>query len=158
MITEWPPAVKYVMKTLSQNPEASLKIKRLIKNQHDNERQWWAGREALIAKHKGRVENKKKANDLLRSLGATNGRSARESSSTAQEEKAELERYDKKVYAALGQMVAAMDRELTTLRVPFFAIKHELVQAEGGGGVLSKTELMELQMKMLQLLQDSFAD
>ena len=157
-ITEWPAAVKYVMKTLSQNPETSSKVKRLIKNQHDNERQWWASREALIAKHKGREENKKKANDLLRSLGATNGQGAKDSSSTAEEEEAELERYDKKVYAALGQMVAAMDRELTTLRVPFFAIKHELVQAEGKDGVLSKAELIELQKKMLQLLQDSFGD
>ena len=146
------------MKNLSQNPEVSSKIKRLIQNQHDNERQWWAGREALIAKHTGRVENKRKASDLLRSLGATNVHSTKASASTAEEEKAELERYDKKVYTALGQMVAAMDRELTTLRVPFFAIKHDLVQAEERDGILSRSELIELQKKMLQLLQDSFGD
>lgn len=146
------------MKNLSQNPEASSRIKRLIKNQHDNERQWWAGREALIAKHMGRGENQKKASDLLRSLGSTNIQGTGGSSSTAEEEKAELERYDKKVYTALGQMVAAMDTELTTLRVPFFAIKHDLVQTEGRDGILSKKELIELQKKMLQLLQDSFGD
>lgn len=158
-ITEWSPAVKYVMNTLSKNSETTSKIKRLIKNQHDNERQWWAGREALIAKHKGRVESKKKADDLLRSLGGSNGHGAEISSSTVVEEKAELERYDKKVYAALGEMVAATDRELTMLRVPFFAIKHDLVQkSKGSNGVLSKTELVELQKKMLQLLEDSFGD
>ena len=158
-ITEWPPAVKYVMNTLSKNPETTSKIKRLIKNQHENEREWWAGREALIAKHKGRVESKKKADDLLRSLGGANGHGVADSSSTAQEEQAELERYDKKVYAALGQMVAAVDRELTMLRVPFFAIKHDLVSKnEGADGVLSKTKLMELQKKMLQLLEDLFGD
>jgi hypothetical protein len=158
-ITEWPPAVKYVMNTLSKNLETTCKIKRLIKNQHDNERQWWAGREALLAKHKGRVESKKKADDLLRSLGATNGYDARGSSSSAAEEKAELERYDKKVYAALGQMTAAIDRELTVLRVPFFAIRHDLVsKAEEANGVLNKIKLMELQKKMLQLLEDSFGD
>jgi Protein of unknown function (DUF2458) len=158
-ITEWSPAVKYVMNTLSKNPETTSKIKRLVKNQHDNERQWWAGRDALLAKHKGRVESKKKADDLLRSLGATNGYSTGDSSSSAAEEKAELERYDKKVYAALGQMVAAMDRELTMLRVPFFAIKHDLVSTgEEADAVLNKTKLIELQKKMLQLLEDSFGD
>lgn len=147
------------MNTLSKSPETTSKIKRLIKNQHDNERQWWAGREALIAKHKGRVESKKKADDLLRSLGAANGHGTGGSASSAAEEKAELERYDKKVYAAVGQMVAAVDRELTMLRVPFFAIKHDLVsKTEGADGVLCKTKLVELQKKMLQLLEDSFGD
>ena len=147
------------MNALSKHPETTCKIKRLIKNQHDNERQWWAGREALLAKHKGRVESKKKADDLLRSLGAANGYDAGGSSSSAAEEKAELERYDKKVYAALGQMTAAIDRELTMLRVPFFAIKHDLVsKAEETKGVLNKTKLIEMQQKMLQLLEDLFAD
>lgn len=147
------------MNTLSKNSDSSSKIKRLIKNQHDNEKQWWAGREALIAKHKGRVESKKKADDLLRSLGGANGHGVGTSSSTAAEEKAELERYDKKVYAALGQMVAAMDRELTMLRVPFFAIKHDLVRkTEGSDGALSKAKLLELQKKMLQLLEDLFGE
>lgn len=159
-ITEWPPAVKYVMNTLSQNPEASSKIKRLIKNQHDNERQWWTGREALVAKHRDREASKKKADDLLRSLGVARAPTVNTPSSTAEEEKAELERYDKKVYAALGQMVAAMDKELTSLRVPFFAIKHELVKKSEGTaeGELGKGELVELQKKMLQFLQDLFGD
>jgi Protein of unknown function (DUF2458) len=147
------------MNTLSQNPEASAKLKRLIKNQHDSERQWWAGREALIAKHRDRAENKKKADDLLRSLGAAKSYGISNPPLTAAEEKAEVERYDKKVYTALSEMVAAIDRELTTLRVPFFAIKHELVQKAGGAeGVLCKAELVELQKKMLQLLQDLFGD
>lgn len=147
------------MNTLSKNPETSSKIKRLIKNQHDNERQWWTGREALITKHKDRVQSKKKADDLLRSLGAASSPRPEDQSSTAAEERAELERYDKKVYTALGQMVAAMDRELTMLRIPFFAIKHHLVQkTEESAGVLSKTDLAELQKKMLQLLEDLFAD
>jgi Protein of unknown function (DUF2458) len=147
------------MNSLSKNPETTSKIKRLIKNQHDNERQWWAGREALLAKHKGRAESKKKADDLLRSLGATNSCGTGGSSSSAVEEKAELERYDKKVYAALGQMTAAIDRELTVLRVPFFAIRHDLVsKAEEVNGLLNKAKLIELQKKMLHLLEDLFAD
>jgi predicted ABC-class ATPase len=147
------------MNSLSKNPETTSKIKRLIKNQHDNERQWWAGREALVAKHKGRVESKKKADDLLRSLGAVNSCGTGGSSSSAAEEKAELERYDKKVYAALGQMTAAIDRELTVLRVPFFAIRHDLVsKAEEVNGLLNKAKLIELQKKMLHLLEDLFAD
>ena len=144
---------------MAKNAETTSKMKRLIKNQHDNERQWWAGREALLAKHKGRGESQKKADDLLRSLGAANGHGVGEPSSTAVEEKAELERYDKKVYAALGQMTAAIDRELTMLRAPFFAIKHDLVQeTEKSDGVLTKMKLLELQKKMLQLLEDLFGD
>jgi hypothetical protein len=159
IITEWSPAVKYVMNTLSKNLESTSKIQRLIKNQRDNERQWWAGRQALVTKHKARVGSKKKADDLLRSLGAANGHGLGELSSTVVEEKAELERYDKKVYTALGQMVAATDRELTMLKVPFFAIKHDLVQkTEGADGLLSKDKLVELQKKMLQLLEDLFGD
>jgi Protein of unknown function (DUF2458) len=169
-IVDWPPAARYVMHTLSKNAETCSKIKRLIKNQHDNERQWWAGREALIAKHRARGASKKRADELLRSLsGAPAAAPAKEeegkgeaSPTTTEEEKAELERYDRKVYAALGQMVAAMDRELTGLRAPFFAIKHELVQEEkdgnGKGGTITKAELMELQKKMLGLLQDLFGD
>lgn len=48
-ITEWPAALKYVMKTVSQSEELQTKIKKLIRTQHEHERQWWAGREALGA-------------------------------------------------------------------------------------------------------------
>ena len=55
-ITEWPAALKYVMRTVSQNEEIQKRIKKLITTQHEHERQWWAGRELII---KQQEESKK---------------------------------------------------------------------------------------------------
>ncbi|KDE78431.1 hypothetical protein AO1008_04643 [Aspergillus oryzae 100-8] len=41
------------------------KIRFLIQRQHDHERQWWAGREALVRKQKARVEKKKELDAVL---------------------------------------------------------------------------------------------
>lgn len=149
------------MNHVSHHPETSTKIKRLIKNQHDNERQWWAGRLALVEKHKGRVEGTKKMEAIMKSLGrAASSPEFDGPSWSPEQERDELDRYEKKVYAALGQMVAAMDKELTSLRVPFFAIQHDLVRDGPGekAGTVCKEDLVELQRRMLQLLQDLFDD
>lgn len=64
-ITAWPAALKYVMKTVSQNEALQAKIRRLIHSQHEHERQWWRGREALLAKQKARGEKKKQLEEVL---------------------------------------------------------------------------------------------
>lgn len=64
-IVTWPAALKHVMRTVSQNEALQSKIRRLIRSQHDHEKQWWKGREALIAKQKARVEKKKKLDEVL---------------------------------------------------------------------------------------------
>lgn len=86
-----------------------------------------------------------------------------------------MKRYDIKVYRASVEMARAMDGELRNLGVPFFAIKHELVatgrppglssgrDGKGGNGAvekgyLEKEELIKLQRKMLELLEDLCKD
>jgi hypothetical protein len=69
-ITTWPAALRHVMREVSQNEDAQRRIRRLIQSQHDHERQWWQGREALLKKQKARVEKKKELDAVLRSVGA----------------------------------------------------------------------------------------
>ena len=61
----WPAALRYVMRTVSQNEEVQRKIRRLIQSQHDHEKQWWQGRETLVKKQEARVEKKKELDVVL---------------------------------------------------------------------------------------------
>lgn len=80
---------------------------------------------------------------------------------TAKEEKAELDNYDAKVYKASAQMATALVSELKGLDIPFFALKQSLVlgdtpseTAEKGSPNVTKSELVDFQRKMLNLLED----
>lgn len=169
-ITDWRAAQKYVTFTLAQNQAATTRIPKLIKRQHEHERQWFAGRAALLSKQSGRAEGKRTVDNLLKSLGAPVEESASpDASSTADQNAEELREYDRKVHRALTEMARAMDSELRGMGVPFFAIKHELVtmddespnelQTDAAKKIkrLSKEELKDLQKRMLMLLQDLFS-
>ncbi|KAL2012748.1 hypothetical protein VTN00DRAFT_273 [Thermoascus crustaceus] len=167
-ITAWPAALKYVMKTVSQNEALQAKIRRLIHSQHEHERQWWRGREALLEKQKARGEKKKQLEEVLRSVGAPVDTS--KEISTAEEDRAEITNYDAKVYKASVDMAKALDSELRALGIPFFALKHSLVsstsppdktdtteQQQKRGDTtttVTREELLSLQRRMLELLQD----
>ncbi|KAJ5752470.1 hypothetical protein N7520_009387 [Penicillium odoratum] len=82
--------------------------------------------------------------------------------STAEEDQAELKNYDMKIYQKSMKMAEDLKAELRALRIPFFVLKDSLVQdsspanldgALGGGSKLSKAELMNLQRRMLELLE-----
>lgn len=64
-ITEWPAALKCVMKTVAANEAIQARVQKLINTQHEYERQWWAGREALLMKQKGREEGKRKLDEVM---------------------------------------------------------------------------------------------
>ena len=64
-ITKWPAALQFVMKTVAQNEAHQAKIRRLIRTQNEHEKQWWDGREALLAKQRARAEKKKTLDDVL---------------------------------------------------------------------------------------------
>jgi hypothetical protein len=68
-IVTWPLARKYVVEHIYPNPISAAKIRQLIKHQHDQERQWWAEREALISKHRGRAGKRRDVTKMLKSLG-----------------------------------------------------------------------------------------
>ena len=64
-ITTWPPALRHVTKLVSQNEAVLNGIRKLIATQHQHERQWWDGRNALLQKQKDRVEGRKKLDEVL---------------------------------------------------------------------------------------------
>lgn len=67
-------------------------------------------------------------------------------------EKAELERFDRKVYVACQTMVAATMAELGKLDVPFFALQKDLVG--DGEGKVGEEELRALRVRMVGTLED----
>ena len=162
-ITTWAAGQRFVIDHIYRNQTSAIKIKQIIRNQHNQERQWWAEREALIAKHRGRAEKEKQVAEMLRSMGSLATVKATTLVS-AEEELAELRRCDRKIHAAMTKMASDIDRELRATGVPFYAIKHDLVilevtkETSGGSGRLDKGELKELQKRMLQLLEELFKE
>lgn len=68
-----------------------------------------------------------------------------------------MEIYDKKVYRACQEMVAATTKELAKLEVPFFCTTRGLVSGKGTvrtKGTITEDELVGLQKRMLELLED----
>ncbi|CAI7579447.1 unnamed protein product [Penicillium pancosmium] len=158
-ITTWPAALRHVMRIVGQNEETQLRIRGLIHSQHSHERQWWKSREALVLRQQSRGEKKKELDAVLRSIGAPVDQ---KEISTAQDDKAELDTYDAKVYKVSAKMATALMSELRGLDIPFFALKQSLVvesdrpsEVDGlGSGKVTKAELVELQRRMLGLLED----
>jgi len=72
-----------------------------------------------------------------------------------------------KVYKAQTQMVKEMNGRLRNLGVPFFGTKSELIRVGGKeeildikdkDGMIDEAELVELQRKMLSILEDLCSD
>ena len=64
-LTTWPAALRHVTKNVARNDAAMARIKKLIHVQHQHERAWWDGREALKKKQIDRIEGRKKVDDVL---------------------------------------------------------------------------------------------
>ncbi|KAI9713286.1 MAG: hypothetical protein M1828_001459 [Chrysothrix sp. TS-e1954] len=164
-IIEWPAGLRYVSKLAAQNEDLAVSIRKMIKNQHDHERQWWSGREAILQRQKDAKADSKKIDDVLKTIGGqpTKGK-------PVHNDAAELKRYDVKVHKASKTMMDGMTAELRVASVPFFCTKPSLVvdtgqaetarstgQADSQGSITRK-RFTELQRKMLQHLEDLFKD
>jgi hypothetical protein len=130
-------------------------------SQRKHERSWFEGRQALIAMQASRTKTSAQVAAMLQSMGGASV----EAKADAKVNEQELENYDRKVYAGLEAMTADFDRQLRSLGVPFYAIKHDLVILEEGTekqghlpGRIDRGELRELQKKMLGLLEDLFVE
>ena len=136
-------------------------IKQLINGQHALERKWWMEREALISKFRGRAEKEKLVTDMLQRMG---GIAAATKPPNSGEEEAELRRCDLKIHKAMTKYATDIDRELRSMGVPFYAIKHELVILEeqegrrGRVGEIDRDELRTLQKRILRLLEELFKE
>ncbi|KAJ6081010.1 hypothetical protein N7499_005884 [Penicillium canescens] len=171
-ITTWPAALRYIMRTVGQNEETQHRIRGMIRSQHHHERQWFNAREALIKQQRGRPEKQKELDAVLRSIGAPVD--TKEADTAEQDFAAEVAAYDTKVYRAASQMTDALISELRGLGIPFFKIRTDLIQDSPSGtgtpgssvaqiqepdltGVssqITKSELVKLQQRMLELLED----
>ncbi|KAB8339294.1 hypothetical protein FH972_022227 [Carpinus fangiana] len=158
-IIDWPVGLRYVTRLAARNEALGRSVQRMIKNQRQNEREWWEGREILIQKQKDRVVDKEKLDRVLRSVGG------QPSSGEGPDPATELKQYDKKVHRAQAIMVKAMEAELMANGVPFFGTQSALLAedqpeqdaAEEGltkRGKISKEDLQELQRRMLRYLED----
>jgi len=151
-LTTWAPALMYLASHLSSDSRVTQQIRHFIKTQHTHERQWWFSRLDLIKKLEGRNEKKRKLDSVLSSIGGKVGPS---NSSDLSPEK-ELEIFDKKVYRACKQMVAATTEELGKLEVPFFCTAKALVVEKGKvkrKGMIYEEDLVKSQLKMLDFLE-----
>ncbi|KAJ5178096.1 Protein of unknown function DUF2458 [Penicillium coprophilum] len=167
-ITTWPAALRHVMRTVGQNEETQARIRGIIRGQHRHEQQWFHGREALLKQQQGRPEKQKELDAVLRSIGAP---VKEDDGSTEKEFAAEIAAYDAKVHRAAVQMADAIIAELRGLDIPFFTLRKELIQdtpsnAEASQSQsqtesnqiipspIAKSELVKLQQRMLELLED----
>ena len=64
-IISWPPALRHVSKMLARNEAIADRIRKLIKSQHDHEKQWLKGRDTLLQLQKNRVDGRSKVADVL---------------------------------------------------------------------------------------------
>ncbi|KAJ6139385.1 Protein of unknown function DUF2458 [Penicillium samsonianum] len=167
-ITTWPAALRHVMHTVGQNEETQARIRGVIRSQHRHEQQWFNAREQLLKQQQGRPEKQRELDAVLRSIGAP---VKEEDGSTEKEFAAEIATYDAKVHRAAVQMADAIIAELRGLGIPFFTLRKELVQdtpsnievsqprsqTESTGTTsspIAKSELVKLQQRMLELLED----
>ena len=64
-ITSWAPALRYVTKLVAQDEGFTERVRKLIKSQHDHERQWFKGREELLEGRRKREQGRNAINDVL---------------------------------------------------------------------------------------------
>ncbi|KFY54076.1 hypothetical protein V496_07328 [Pseudogymnoascus sp. VKM F-4515 (FW-2607)] len=157
-ITDWPTALRCVMRSVASNERVVGEIRKLIQTQHEHETQWCAGRRELAMKIEARKVGQKKLDEVLRAVG---GQVTETPTSDGAEE---LRAFDGKVYRAQCQMVGEMGGKLHRLGVPFFGTRSELIRYDGGvdgaadekdeGGGITESELLEMQRRMLGILED----
>ena len=104
----------------------------MIADQHEHELIWWGGRQALMSQR-------------------------------ATEE--QLKAYDRKVHKAQTEMFNAMSGQLKSFCVPFFGVKPELIArgdepttAGFSKAKVTETELVKLQRRMIEYLEDMYKD
>ncbi|KAI0999547.1 hypothetical protein K3495_g8650 [Podosphaera aphanis] len=159
-ILEWSAGLKCVMRTVAKHENVIHEVRRMMKLQHEHEEQWWRGRLALMEKLKAREEGQKKLDEVLRAVVGV--ASAARPTTTAEDIARELQTFDLKVYKAQMQMIREMNIKLRSLGVPFFGTRTDLIRPAGKEpdptkdekGMIDEAELVQLQRRMLEMLED----
>ncbi|KAI4249374.1 MAG: hypothetical protein L6R42_009022 [Xanthoria sp. 1 TBL-2021] len=156
-ITTYAPALRHTTHLLSTSPSITARIRHLIRTAHSHERQWWSGRQSLLAQLSTRSASRQKLNSVLASIGGLT--KADDEKETPIDVEKELKLYDRKVHKAYGEMVKATHVDLGKLGIPFFCIREELVVRGREGrevekGKIEERELGVLKGRMLGFLED----
>ncbi|TID25186.1 Serine/threonine-protein kinase [Venturia nashicola] len=163
-ILEWPLALRCVNKLSAQNPHFGPAVKVMISDQARNVQQWWADREGLLKVQAGRKESVRQLNETLKAVGGTPT-----SAPTPEEDKAEIDKFDLKVYTASKKMSEHHSAELKRLGVPFFGVNPKLIIMNDiqqfaatsdplSQATITEAELIDLQRRMIQYLEDLYKD
>ncbi|KAE9966377.1 hypothetical protein BLS_007041 [Venturia inaequalis] len=163
-ILEWPLGLRCVNKLSAQNPNFGPTVKVMISDQARNVQQWWTDREGLLKVQAGRKESVRQLNETLKAVGGSPTWAP-----TPEEDKAELDKFDLKVYNASRKMSEHHSAELKRLGVPFFGVNpkfiimNEIQQLAATSDPLSQAtiteaELIDLQRRMIQYLEDLYKD
>ncbi|KAF2500597.1 hypothetical protein BU16DRAFT_523376 [Lophium mytilinum] len=165
-ITEWSHGLRCVSKIAAQTPSFKMAIRKLMADQEHQEKTWQAEREALLKAHAARSDNDENLKSILSSLGT----SLDAAPVSAEQAEIELKQLDKRIYRAVQLMVDNMSLELKRLGVPFFGVKPELIippdeektagtpppAASGVGPKITEDELLALQRRMVEYLEDMY--
>ncbi|KAH8732394.1 hypothetical protein GQ44DRAFT_697577 [Phaeosphaeriaceae sp. PMI808] len=169
-ITDWKQGLRCVSKIATQNPDFAASIRKLMKDQEENVRQWDAGRTRLIDDQKLKRENEQTHRSALSLPGLLEGKPLL---CTPEREQAELSQYDAKVYRACKAMTDSQTSSLKVLGVPFFGTRPHLIlhesedlpsaastehQSSANGQNITKSQHLELQRKMLNHLLEMYGD
>ncbi|PIA98011.1 hypothetical protein CB0940_05974 [Cercospora beticola] len=171
-ITVWPEALRCVTKIGAQNPQFAVSIKRMMKDQRANEMRWYSERQNLKHVHANRAAETAKAESILKSLNQNSYEPLPELETPEEKKERELAEFDRKIYAAQETMAAAMTAELKSLGVPFFGASESLIVPDDRdlsesklpdghpkySPLVTRSELMALQGKMVDLLEDLYRD
>lgn len=156
-------------KIAAQNPNFAGSIRKLIKDQERNVRDWSSGRTRLVEEQKHKLENEKTQRATLALTGILGDMPFLR---TAERDQEELSQFDQKVYRACRAMVDSQSSQLKSLGVPFFGVRLDLIldDDDGDDGVpsekadasqetkVTKKQLLELQRKMLNHLMEMYGD
>lgn len=140
----------------------------MMEDQRRNEMRWYAERQALKQAQANRAKSSQEAQSILRSL-SNGGSPANPNDTTPTDTEAELARFDRKIYDAQLHMNFTMTAELKGLGVPFFGTDQSLILDDRGSTaekgerpkwspLVSQTQLLGLQRRMVEYLEDLYRD
>ncbi|KAI9660880.1 MAG: hypothetical protein M1821_009207 [Bathelium mastoideum] len=178
-IVSWSAGLRCVSKAAAQNSWFGESIQKLIRDQRRHEQQWYMQRQDLKQQLASRGKGAKQAQDVLKSLGSATKIDT--PVVTPEELEAELKTFDAKIYKAQCDMANVMSAELKALGVPFFKTKVSLVVkssrevSDGANfhgskitpmsselhlepGQIEEAELIKLQQRMLEYLEDMYKE
>ncbi|KAK9467289.1 hypothetical protein V1512DRAFT_260864 [Lipomyces arxii] len=152
-ITTLEQAAEYINNAVINNTATMDRIRAMSKHQDNHERQWYRCREAIVEKYRKRRQVGNALQNVLSTLGSNNSTAVETSESKMQnDEVAELQAYDLKVYRASVALVASMSSELSELGIPGF------VNAVMCDKLLPGDEALQLRHSVVDLLSSLIAE